>query len=398
MKPHEFQSEPEPAVNYFNSGSDRGRTEFSARPEPSSGRPRFVVDAGEERHRAPEGGQAGNRSAQAPAIPSGENDKTFGRAADSPALTELSPEESQAEAGDARRLAGGSPFVDASPNWRDLVSAKVSSHRLQKPRKPRYPSLELPRSASLWGASKSAPVPGRTGTRESLVETTEEQSRGKSPAETAVVVGATARVLEFPRLVPMPARRDELAEPLIDRPRIVEAPELLPPPPAMGGILIETSGEPEPSRRPGFEIPLQSAPLDRRLCAGVVDGVMVAAAMALFGYVFFRITASVPPTKAIFQIGTSMLALLWAAYQYALLVFSGTTPGLKLTRIEVLGFDGSHPSRKLRRWRVLASLLSSASLGLGYAWCFLDEDELSWHDRITRTHLARRPSQKQKID
>jgi hypothetical protein len=36
----------------------------------------------------------------------------------------------------------------------------------------------------------------------------------------------------------------------------------------------------------------------------------------------------------------------------------------------------------------LASFLSAASLGLGYAWCFLDEDQLSWHDRITKTHLA----------
>jgi len=25
---------------------------------------------------------------------------------------------------------------------------------------------------------------------------------------------------------------------------------------------------------------------------------------------------------------------------------------------------------------------------LGYAWTFLDEDQLSWHDRITKTHLA----------
>jgi hypothetical protein len=33
-------------------------------------------------------------------------------------------------------------------------------------------------------------------------------------------------------------------------------------------------------------------------------------------------------------------------------------------------------------------VLSLASLGLGYAWTFLDEDQLSWHDRITKTHLA----------
>jgi hypothetical protein len=53
-------------------------------------------------------------------------------------------------------------------------------------------------------------------------------------------------------------------------------------------------------------------------------------------------------------------------------------------------FDGSPASRPLRRWRVLASYLSAASLGMGYAWVFLDEDVLCWHDRITHTYLAPR--------
>jgi hypothetical protein len=33
-------------------------------------------------------------------------------------------------------------------------------------------------------------------------------------------------------------------------------------------------------------------------------------------------------------------------------------------------------------------VLSGFSLALGYAWCFLDEDRLCWHDRITRTYMA----------
>jgi hypothetical protein len=42
---------------------------------------------------------------------------------------------------------------------------------------------------------------------------------------------------------------------------------------------------------------------------------------------------------------------------------------------------------------VLASYLSAASLGMGYAWLFLDEDNLCWHDRITHTFLGpRKPS------
>jgi len=37
---------------------------------------------------------------------------------------------------------------------------------------------------------------------------------------------------------------------------------------------------------------------------------------------------------------------------------------------------------------VLASWLSAVSAGMGYAWVFLDEDVLCWHDRITHTYLA----------
>jgi hypothetical protein len=57
-------------------------------------------------------------------------------------------------------------------------------------------------------------------------------------------------------------------------------------------------------------------------------------------------------------------------------------------RLELTRFDGSPASRSLRRWRVLASFLSAASLGMGYAWVFLDEDSLCWHDRITHTYLG----------
>jgi uncharacterized RDD family membrane protein YckC len=111
-------------------------------------------------------------------------------------------------------------------------------------------------------------------------------------------------------------------------------------------------------------------------------------ALAVFGYFFLRFNAPIQQPKPALQLAAILAAVLWPAYQYAFLVFTGTTPGLRLTCLAVTHFDGTPVSRKLRRWRVLASLLSCVSLGLGYAWCFLDEDQLSWHDRITRTHIA----------
>jgi hypothetical protein len=223
-------------------------------------------------------------------------------------------------------------------------------------------------------------------------ETTALHQTDQLPQPTAPTTApATARIIEFPRSwTPTPPPLDELADPVLnrDRPRILEAPDVIPPPPALGGITIEPAQQPEMERRPGIDIPLQSAPLARRVLAAGVDGVIIAAAGALFGFIFWKLTASRPPRLQIAGLIAGLSGLFWAVYQYLLLVYSGTTPGLLIARLELARFDGSPAGRRLRRWRVLASFLSAASLGMGYAWVFLDEDALCWHDRITHTYLA----------
>jgi hypothetical protein len=178
----------------------------------------------------------------------------------------------------------------------------------------------------------------------------------------------------------------------MERPRILEVPEVAPPPPALGGILIEPVQPLELEKRPGIDIPLQSAPLGLRLIASLVDGFIVAVAAALFGFIFWKVANFRPPRLQIVSFAAGILCVLWAAYQYLLMVYAGSTPGLRVARLELTRFDGSRGNRALRRWRVLASYLSAASLGMGYAWVFLDEDALCWHDRITHTYLSPRYS------
>jgi uncharacterized RDD family membrane protein YckC len=201
-----------------------------------------------------------------------------------------------------------------------------------------------------------------------------------------------ARILEFPRsAAPPPPAFDGLAEPVVGQPRILDVPDLVLPPPALGGILMEPVEEPVKERRPGFELPLQAAPMARRLLASAIDALLVLSAFAVFAYVFFRVTAIVPPLQQAAAISAILATVFWIAYQYLLLVHTGTTPGLKLAQLRLSRFDGAPVPRKTRRWRVLASVLSGLSLALGYAWCFLDEDRLCWHDRITRTYMAPNP-------
>lgn len=312
------------------------------------------------------------------------------------------------------------PSPEDSTLWRQEVAARLNRYQARrKPRPPRYPSLRLsfddedhPRTASgipdaspafqqrITTASNHAlaldgfveseadaievPVPSAVP-----AESPEHAARSIAPATAPATGPATGKLIEFPRSwTPPAAPLDELAEPVSDRPRILEAPEVVPPPPALGGITIEPAQQPEMEKRPGIDIPLQSAPLGRRIFSAAVDDVIIAAACVLFAFIFWKMAAIRPPQLQLLGLVVGLSAVFWAAYQYLLVTYSGTTPGLRLARLELTRFDGTPAGRRLRRWRVLASFLSAVSLGLGYAWAFLDEDSLCWHDRITHTYLA----------
>ena len=286
--------------------------------------------------------------------------------------------------------------------WKDEVAARLSHYRARrKPRPPKYPSLRLKfgpmerKSDCKILASDACNAPA---TQESLALSTSEACSAEKRDEISKVSAApvvpqeTAHIIEFPRSYYMPgfsqrtAEGNELADPVLDRPRIVEVPEMEMPAPALGGITLEPE-ELEPERRPGFELPLQTASKGRRIIASGCDAAIVLGACTLFGYIFFKIAGVLPPISTLGSLGCVLLVLFWSTYQYLLLTYSGTTPGLRISGLGLRQFDGSPVDRGLCRWRVIASILSGLSLGLGYAWCFLDEDALCWHDRITHTYL-----------
>jgi uncharacterized RDD family membrane protein YckC len=328
-------------------------------------------------------------------------------------LQGVATSQTEPDAGGAETHEAATPPKSAEPPlpqdpdaWRREVAARLSHYRARRRiREPRYPSLQLKFETE---PGPTTPEPTLPPAAPVVRETTDYIQTAVAPRITlaepsvypsnyspnyprilpAASTEATAKVIEFASYNPAPRSLDELAEPVLDRPRIIETPELAPPPPALGGILIEPVEEPANERRPGFEIPLQAAPMSRRMAASAIDAALVLSAFAAFAYVFFRLNAELPPLGKTAGIGSLLVGLFWSAYQYLLLVYSGTTPGLKLAKLELHRFDGSPVPLRIRRWRVLTSVLSGLSLGLGYAWCFLDEDRLCWHDRITRTYMA----------
>jgi uncharacterized RDD family membrane protein YckC len=300
------------------------------------------------------------------------------------------------------------------PAWRDELSDRLNRYRARrKVRPPRYPSLSLkfdaPAASTPGGPSvpEFEPISSHAlaldGMRHAPSAAVEPnlQSRQAPVVETAAAsvvtsacqpgVHASAKIIEFPRFAwaPPPPPPDQLAEPVGgDRPRILEVPEAAPPPPALGGISIEAAEQGEAEKRLGIDIPLQSAPLGLRCVASLVDGLIIAAASALFGYIFWKVAGVRPPLVQTLGIAAGISCLFWAAYQYLMIVYAASTLGLRAAGLELARFDGSSTNRTLRRWRVLAACLSAVSAGMGYIWVFLDEDALCWHDRITHTYLA----------
>jgi uncharacterized RDD family membrane protein YckC len=275
--------------------------------------------------------------------------------------------------------------------WRQEVVSRVQQHRARRRRRlDPGATLELDFNAPNFSAHESSSPQTQLGI---------ESESGQAFAPPASIKPETPKIIEFrrpvavqPVFVPqdfVPQNRVEefeLAEPVLESPRILEAPQieqmdLLP---VFAGIELESA-----EHRPGdpVELPPQSAGLQLRAFASLVDLLIVLVASAAFAMISLVLIRDLPQPRTILLTTAAVSALLWLVYQYLFLVYSAGTPGMQMAQLELCTFQGKPVSASLRRWRALASLLSCCSLGLGFAWALIDEDMLGWHDRITQTHV-----------
>ncbi len=129
--------------------------------------------------------------------------------------------------------------------------------------------------------------------------------------------------------------------------------------------------------------------LARQLAAMAYDGLL------LIGVLF---VASLPVTLAsggaihagtlAFQLYLLGIIFLYLAWQWTR---GGQTLGMKAWRLQLVSNDGTGLNWARALLRFLAALLSLAACGLGYAWLLIDRERLTWHDRLSATHLERTP-------
>lgn len=195
----------------------------------------------------------------------------------------------------------------------------------------------------------------------------------------------TAKVITFPAVQ---ALSNELAEPVADQLRIFEVAEEVAPAPLPTIAQIEIAPqEPiitDPAR---FELPLQVAPASLRMHAALLDFGFVGAGLVAAGVAAVLSGGLPAPNKtslAMFALAAGVM--LWL-YFFVTLYYGHSTLGMRTQNLGICGFDGEAPRRTLLAWRATATVLSLASLALGFLWAFVDDDHLCWHDRMTRTYL-----------
>jgi uncharacterized RDD family membrane protein YckC len=291
------------------------------------------------------------------------------------------------------------------PVWRDEVSSKVDAYRAKRGRGGRRydanASLSL-NFETLEEPVAAPPVPARYApVRLEMVapETNVIEFPKPMPVQSVAAVGAVASVasdlpladLTLPELPPA----DELAEPIADAPRILDVPEhaqAVPEQPLADIQLDEPEHEfsmADAIAAANAELPMPVAPTGPRIAAGMIDLLIVLTASAIFGMIFMMIAKELPDGRNFLAAAIVLPGILWGTYQYLFLVRCHATPGMQMAQVGLAHFDETkHVTRKQRQARALAMIVSAMSLGLGFAWAMLDQDRLTWHDRISHSFVA----------
>lgn len=199
------------------------------------------------------------------------------------------------------------------------------------------------------------------------------------------------KVIAFPG--PVYAGRDanrSLADPVEDKQlRILDVPEELqaiPATPFLDGLLDAVPETAPPvTQAVNPELPHAAIGAGARLLAATIDVAITVVGIAAFAGLAYRFLPQIVPGKSMIAGGAAVAVLLWAAYQYLFVVYSGRTLGMGVARVRLSTFKGRSPDFRRRQLRVFGLYLSVLSLGMGLLWYFVDVDSLCWHDRISQT-------------
>jgi uncharacterized RDD family membrane protein YckC len=122
-----------------------------------------------------------------------------------------------------------------------------------------------------------------------------------------------------------------------------------------------------------------------RLVAAAVDAAVVLIALGVFLGMFVLCGGQMDLNRQMVMLLAGVGAVIGLFYHFLWCLADGDTPGMRFAGLRLVDFDGRTPDREKRSVRMAAALLSLLSAGLGLVWALVDEENLTWHDHISKT-------------
>jgi uncharacterized RDD family membrane protein YckC len=114
----------------------------------------------------------------------------------------------------------------------------------------------------------------------------------------------------------------------------------------------------------------------------VISLLMLATLLAMLAGFGGR-TAMKDPAYTIYLLSIWFFYLAWCWHK------GGMTVGMRAWRVKIEDESGNRPGWGKSTIRFLASLLSAAAVGIGFAWALFDSRKRTWHDILSGSRLIR---------
>ncbi len=266
-----------------------------------------------------------------------------------------------------------------APGWRQEVSKRLRSYHARQSGTPEEAGEEAPEEIE----EPQGALPFEMREEEPVTPGSDEM---EDPMQ-ATLASASAR-FETQQPLPRPGVSHDFEQMVIDvsRPPITDSAS------SQGKWGGTMKPEANHEQQPSLQSPIPVAELALRRRAGMVDAIcLLVASTGILG-LFAAFGGRIVPGKVDLLICAAVLGLLYTQYFTLFTMMGGATPGMMFAGLRVVSYEGKTPDPGRLIWRSVGYTVSGATAMLGYLWAFWDQDQLTWHDRISQTYVARAES------
>jgi uncharacterized RDD family membrane protein YckC len=243
--------------------------------------------------------------------------------------------------------------MEQNAPWRGELSQRLEAYRTRRKRVPNAAQSQF----AFDDASGETPAPASVGVAESPAPVAEDFSF-------TIAIGRPSKI------------------PVLSESRMVIDVSLPPDSKTSAQTQVAEDGR---ESLPGLH-PLAS--IDDRRLAALIDFCCLLFAYGGFLMLFGSLGGEFTLSKLNAAVYITAFAIVYLQYFALFTIFGGTTPGMMMRGLQVVSFSGEPPTPRQMLLRSAGYMLSAGTFFLGFLWAMWDEDELTWHDRLSRTHLS----------